>query len=136
MRLTVAICTWNRSHILDQALTEMHGLDVPSGVEWELLVVNNNCTDNTDEVIDRHTRFLPIRRLHEPTPGKSHALNRAVGESRGEYILWTDDDVLVNRSWMVAYVEAFRRNPEAAFFGGPIEPLFVGSMPPWLDRTW
>jgi len=136
MLITVGICTWNRAQLLDQALTEMHRLEVPSGLDWELLVVNNNCTDNTDEIIDQHSRLLPIRRLFEPTPGKSHALNRAVGDTRGEYILWTDDDVLVNRNWMVAYCEAFRRHPEATFFGGPIEPLFAGTLPPWLDRTW
>jgi hypothetical protein len=114
----------------------MHGLDIPPGVDWELLVVNNNSTDTTDDVIERHSHILPIRRLFEPKPGKSHALNLAIRESRGEYILWTDDDVLVDRNWVVGYCEAFKRHPQASFFGGAIEPLFVGSLPPWLQRTW
>ena len=63
--ITVAICTWNRAQLLDQTLTEMRKLRIPPGIEWELLVVNNNCTDDTDGVLDRHEGRLPIRRLFE-----------------------------------------------------------------------
>ena len=51
LSITVAICTWNRARLLDQTLTQMHNLRIPSCVEWELLVVNNSCSDDTDEVI-------------------------------------------------------------------------------------
>ena len=50
MEITVAICTWNRARLLDETLTHLAELVVPSGLEWELLVINNNCTDHTDEV--------------------------------------------------------------------------------------
>ena len=62
---TVAIATWNRAKLLDRTLTEMHRLRIPPSVEWELLVVNNNCTDQTDTVISNHKKYLPIRRLFE-----------------------------------------------------------------------
>lgn len=136
MRITVAICTWNRAKLLDQTLAEMHKLVIPAGVGWDLLVVNNNCTDNTDKVIARHVPHLPIRRLFEPKPGKSHALNLATREARGEYILWTDDDVLVDEKWMVEYCQAFSCWPDAAIFGGPVDPWFDGVSPEWLRRVW
>ena len=60
-RVTVAICTWNRADLLDRTLAQMHRLWIPEGVTWELLVVNNNCTDHTDEVINRHAAALPLR---------------------------------------------------------------------------
>ena len=72
MKVTVAICTWNRASLLDQTLTQMHQLRVPSNVEWELLIVNNNCTDDTDAVIARHHGVLPLRRLFESKPGLSN----------------------------------------------------------------
>jgi glucosyl-dolichyl phosphate glucuronosyltransferase len=136
MRITVVICTWNRAELLDQTLGAMHGLEVPAGVDWELLVVNNNCTDQTDAVIARHTDHLPLRRLFEPTPGKSHACNLAIAEATGELILWTDDDVLVDPSWLAAYAAAARRYPDAGFFGGKIAPWFEGSPPRWLREHW
>ena len=94
MLVTVAICTWNRAALLDQTLARMRALSIPTGTEWELLVVNNNCTDHTDSVIAKHTGALPIRRIAEPTPGLSFARNAALAAAKGEHLLWTDDDVL------------------------------------------
>lgn len=135
MRLSVAVCTWNRAGLLRRALEQMTRLVVPEDVEWELLVVNNNCTDATDEVVAAFARSLPIQGLREPQPGLSHARSRAVQAAAGDYILWTDDDVLVDESWLRAYRDAFARWPRAAVFGGPIRPLFEGSPPAWLERT-
>jgi glycosyltransferase involved in cell wall biosynthesis len=136
MRLTVAICTWNRADLLSQTLERMTTLEVPSDVEWELLVVNNNCTDATEEIVTAYLDRLPVRKLYEPEPGKSHALNRAVMGATGEYILFTDDDVLVDPRWIASYAEAFRRWPDAVIFGGPILPWFEGTPPDWLSRTF
>lgn len=132
MKITVAICTWNRCESLRQTLQEMCSLEIPAGVEWELVVVDNNSTDDTRHVVETFMARLPIRYVFEPVQGVSHARNRAVAEANGEYILWTDDDVLVSRNWMEAYVSAFKRHPEAAFFGGPVEPWFEGEPPKWL----
>jgi glycosyltransferase involved in cell wall biosynthesis len=136
MRVTVAICTWNRPHLLQQALEHMTRLMIPPGLEWELLIVNNACTDGTDRVIASFIRRLPLRRLYEPNPGLSNARNLAVREARGEYILWTDDDALVDDHLLVSYIDAFRQWPEAAFFGGPVYPWFAVPPPRWLRRAW
>jgi len=118
--------------MLEPTLTAMHELKVPVGIDWELLVVNNNCTDNTDEVIARHEKKLPIRRLFEPEQGLSRARNRAVAEARGDLLLWTDDDVLVDADWLEQYVKAAAEWPEAAFFGGTVDPWFGVDPPGWM----
>jgi glycosyltransferase involved in cell wall biosynthesis len=107
MHVTVAICSWNRARRLVQTLDSLTALAVPDGVDWELLVVNNNCTDDTDRVVASFTDRLPLRLLHEPTPGLSCARNRAVQHAAGEYILWTDDDVVVDSAWLTSYHRAF-----------------------------
>jgi glycosyltransferase involved in cell wall biosynthesis len=124
MKVTVAICTWNRARLLDQTLSEMRKLFIPSGVDWEVLIVNNNCTDDTDDVISRYKHDLPVRRLFEPKPGLSNARNRAQDEADGGVILWTDDDVLVDQGWLAAVSGAAARYPQAAGFGGPVDPWF------------
>jgi glycosyltransferase involved in cell wall biosynthesis len=136
MYLTVAICTWNRSQLLAQALEQMTHLVIPPTVQWELLVVNNNCTDSTDEVIAAFESRLPIRRVFEPKPGLSNARNAAVTEARGDYILWTDDDTRVHPNWIQVYADAFQRRPAAVIFGGLVLPLFAVPPPPWLERVW
>jgi glycosyltransferase involved in cell wall biosynthesis len=136
MDVTVAICTWNRSALLHQTLDQLTRLRIPPGVTWELLIVNNNSTDDTDAVARSFAGRLPLRLLSEPAPGKSNALNRAVHEATGRYILFTDDDVLVDPEWLGAYWAAFHRWPDAAIFGGPIAPWFAGDPPRWLMRAF
>src|SRR5262249_21230021 len=117
-RVSVIICTWNRARLLDMTLEHFARLRVPAGVEWELVVVNNNSTDDTDAVLQRHEGRLPLRRLFEPRPGKSFAANLALAEARSDLILWTDDDVHVDPDWLAEYVAAARAWPDASFFGG------------------
>ena len=136
MRVEVGICTWNRAKLLDQTLMSMRALRIPSDVEWELVVVNNHSTDNTEEVIARHEEHLPIRRLWEPTLGKSTALNTAIDAMRGDLILWSDDDVIIDPDWLAEYASAAQRYPDAAFFGGTIEPWFEVDPPPWTTAAW
>ena len=132
--VTIAICTWNRSKSLRATLLSLQQLIVPSGIDWELLIVNNNCTDNTDEVIEQFADGLPIRLLHEKRQGLSNARNCAVEAAKGDYILWTDDDVIVDPNWLVAYVNAIRTWPNATLFGGPIKLKLEGNPPSWLPE--
>lgn len=134
MRVVVAICTWNRAQLLDQTLTQFAQLRIPDGVSWELLVVNNNSSDHTDQVIAKHTSSLPLRRLLESRQGHCHARNCAMDAAQGELLLWTDDDVLIDPEWLASYVEAARQWPDVAFFGGPIAPWFAKEPPAWITR--
>src|SRR3954454_24769386 len=100
MLISIAIPTWNRSAVLRKTLEHLTLLEPVDGVEWELLVVDNNSTDDTPKVLAEFADRLPLRALHEPIPGKSSAANLAVREARGEYILWSDDDVFVDPDWL------------------------------------
>jgi glycosyltransferase involved in cell wall biosynthesis len=134
MRLTTAICTWNRAELLRRTLEGFTELGIPGDIEWELLVVANNCTDHTCSVLDSFVDRLPLRYVEEPIPGLSNARNRAVSEARGDYVLWTDDDVSVDPGWLAAYREAIREHPNVVVLGGPIEPWFEGTPPKWLEQ--
>jgi glycosyltransferase involved in cell wall biosynthesis len=135
MRFTVAVCTWNRAALLRQFLGRLARVSHAPG-DWEVLVVNNNCTDDTERVLEAFAGRLPLRRVFEPKQGHSHSRNTAVREARGEYVVWTDDDVLVEADWLAAYARAVEQHPEAAVFGGPIRPRFEGTPPAWLSAAW
>ena len=132
MKLSVAICTWNRAQELDRSLLTISQMDFPAAIEWELLIVNNNCSDHTDDVIAKFSEKLPIRRLFEPRLGLSYARNCAVDEARGELLVWTDDDVSVDKLWLNEMLAAVERWPSAAVFGGKIDPDFEEEPPPWI----
>ncbi len=132
MKITVAICTWNRSALLDQTLEQLTRLEIPSGVTWELVVVNNRSTDSTPAVLERYQSRLPLVAIDEPIPGHCQARNTALNHAQGELVVWTDDDVLVEPDWLAHYAAAAQRWPDAAFLGGTVDPLFATPPPAWV----
>ena len=132
MIVTIAVCTRDRADQLRETLEAMTRLQVPAQLDWELIVVDNGSTDATPDVARRFAQRLPLLLVHEPRGGLSIARNRAVDAVRGDYIVWTDDDVTVDPGWLAGYVAAFSRWPEAAVFGGPIELKLLGTPPSWL----
>lgn len=135
MDVSVVICTFDRAALLERTLKSVTELRVPEGIEWELIVVNNNCTDRTDEVIDQFSSRLPIRRVFESRQGLSNARNAGAGRASGDLVIFTDDDVQLAPVWLSAYLEAAARWPEAAYFGGPIEPWFESTPPTWVSNN-
>lgn len=132
MLITVAICTFNRAASLRRTLSSLTAMRVPNGLAWEVVIVNNNCTDHTDEAINVFANRLPLRREFEPQRGHSVARNHAIDAAQGDYIVWTDDDVVVDPGWLAAYADAFRRWPEAAVFGGRIIPKYQKPAAKWM----
>lgn len=135
MRITVAICTWNRCSLLRKTLERLTQCSPPPPGAWEVVVVNNNSTDDTAVVAEGFEDKLPLRVLLETDLGLSNARNTALRAARGEYVVWTDDDVLVDRNWLTRYLAAFDEYPDAEFFGGTIDPWFEGRPPSWLEQT-
>jgi glycosyltransferase involved in cell wall biosynthesis len=132
MDLSVIICTRNRAKALARALDSLKQAAVPPGLLWEVLVIDNGSSDETGAVAESFADALPLRVAHEPKPGLSRARNRAVAEARGRYLLWTDDDVRVDRTWLEAYWAAFQRHPDGAVFGGKILPVLEEPVTPWF----
>jgi glycosyltransferase involved in cell wall biosynthesis len=131
MFITIAICTFNRAESLRRTLDSLVKMRVPSDLCWEIVIIHSS-TDRTDKVISEYVGRLPVQCKFEPRVGKSNAQNRAIDVAKGDYILWTDDDVVVDVGWLTAYVEAFRRWPDAAVFGGRIRPRYEAPVKKWV----
>lgn len=129
MHVSVMICTWNNSRRLELALAALSRSVLPDGLAWELIIVNNNCTDDTDRVVARFADVLPIVYLHEPKQGISHARNAGLAAARGALIIFTDDDVAPYPMWIAAYWSAYQAAPRGRYFGGPIDSEFEGGRP-------
>src|ERR1700680_960297 len=132
MKLSIAICTWNRAHLLRNLLASIAAASPPRESSFEILVIANRCTDSTDQVVHEFARRLPILLQREQKPGLSHARNRAIDAASGEYIIWIDDDVTVQQAWLIEYERTFLGWPQASVFGGAIIPRFEGEPPRWI----
>lgn len=128
MIFTIGIATWNRAPLLQQTLASIARLRVPAGADVELLVCDNNSSDETPRVVERAGAAMPFTTtyLREARQGKSFALNRLLQAARGDWIVLTDDDVQVDPGWLEAYARGIARHPDAGCLGGPIHA--------WLDR--
>lgn len=135
MELSVVICTYNRAPELRRTLESMRLLTIPPSVQWELIVVDNNSTDDTPAVCDAFLEYLPLRCVFEPRQGVSAARNRGVASAHGELIVFADDDVDVSPIWLSALHDAATVHTEAAFFGGRILPLWLEQPPRWFTEN-
>jgi hypothetical protein len=129
MDISVVLCTYNNAERLRVTLNSFCRLNRPEGSEWELVAVNNNSTDGTEEVIKSFVDRLPITYVYEPEQGLSRARNAGLKVAQGNLIVFTDDDVEPDPDWLVAYWEAYKERPEGYYFGGPTESEYEGEPP-------
>ena len=136
MLVEIAICTWNRSGLLKQTLQSLCSLNIPASVEWQVLVVDNNSSDDTSAVIESMSDSLPIVSLFEASQGHTIARNAAVRHAQGDLLLWTDDDCKFNPDWLANYCREFE-NSKFDFWGSTITPEFIsGKTPEWISENW
>jgi glycosyltransferase involved in cell wall biosynthesis len=133
---TVLICTYNRAELLGETLESIARSRVDR-LRWDVIVVDNNSTDRTREVVaERAVRYpVPLRYLFEPRQGKSHALNAGLAETTAVIVVFTDDDVRVDQGWLEAACGPMLADPSVDYTGGPVHPIWEQPCPPWLDST-
>lgn len=135
--LTVLICTHNRVELLSRVIHSLNAARLPSGWRIRLFVVANACTDGTHAFLDdyaRHGHPLPLQWIAEPTPGKSHALNRALPMLEDALVAFVDDDHRVHEDYLLEVARAAERWPEAGLICGRILPDWDGSEPHWVHE--
>lgn len=133
MKVSVILCTYNRSRELRNALASLACSEVSDSVAWEVLLVDNNSSDDTADVVREFTQKHPSRFVYifEPVQGKSNALNRGIREARADILAFTDDDVIVEPDWLENLIKPLRE-PSYDGVGGRTLPI-PGFIPPrWL----
>ena len=133
--LSIIICTYNREKYIGPLLDSISKNDYPTS-DYEIILVDNNCTDNTRGVCEQFVATHPEIRLRyvvETEQGLSAARNKGIKEAKGEVIIYVDDDALVDTDYIRIYAEHFAAHPETMAAGGPIEPLYETQEPFWMS---
>lgn len=133
MDFTVIICTYNRSQNLPQCVARLESQERVAGLEWDVLIVDNNSSDDTRDAVERMAAKSPIRIRYafEPQQGLNHARNHGVRASDGKYFCFVDDDILVRPDWLAALYGALDTN-DADAVGGRIHLDPELTLPAWI----
>jgi GT2 family glycosyltransferase len=114
--ITVIVCTRNRASQLRGALEALRDLDYP---DFDVLVVDNAPrTTETLDMVRREFSDPRITLVQEPVPGLSQARNTGLRMARGGIVAFTDDDVVVDKAWLVEIAAGFAQAPDAACVTG------------------
>jgi len=135
--VTVLICTWNRAALLRETLESLAAMKVDRDVEWEVVVVDNNSTDDTRHVVAQASNGFPVplHYLFEGRQGKSAAMNAGLRASTAPVIAFVDDDVHVSTRWLMTVRAAFRDRPDVSYVGGPVDPIWESPCPQWFEQS-
>lgn len=134
--ISVIICTYNREKYIYNVLQSIAVGTFPMS-DYEIILVDNNCTDGTRGEVERFLNDYPavnLRYFVETNQGLSHARNRGIKESAGDILVYVDDDATVNPEYLATYDSWFKAHPEIDAAGGPYIPHYeTGREPRWMN---
>ena len=120
--LEVVICTYNHAPLLDRVLDAL-AVQHEADASWAVLVVDNNCTDATPTIVERHiaSGTVPgLRRIVETEQGLTPARRRGVFATSVPWIAFVDDDCLLAEDWIAQAVAFLRAHPNIGGMGGRV----------------
>jgi succinoglycan biosynthesis protein ExoM len=129
--VSICVATCERPHGLARLLESLSRLKIPTGVQVEVVLVDNG-PDSDPEARPPEVRGLPLRRFHEARRNVAHARNRCVAEARGCWLAFVDDDEAAHEDWLEAYWSMLDAWDDEAFFG-PVLPRAEREGEHWLD---
>ena len=96
---------------------------IPLELPWEIVVVDNNSTDDTRQVVEEFERTsgLHVEYVFEAETGLSFARNSGVIVSRGEIVAFTDDDCIVDTHWIASAAREFSSDVSVSVITGRVE---------------
>jgi glycosyltransferase involved in cell wall biosynthesis len=123
---TLAIPTYNGASRLPELLERLQNQLHTEHFSWEIIVVDNNSTDNTAKIVQNYQATwqhpYPLKYCFEPKQGAAHARHTAVKQAQGKYIGFLDDDNYPTSNWVAAAYEFGEQHPNAGAYASQIHP--------------
>ncbi|MEO1391069.1 MAG: glycosyltransferase [Cyanobacteria bacterium J06634_6] len=138
MGVSIIICCHNSAKELPQTLAHLAAQTIDSGVDWEVIVIDNASSDDTAKVATSlwpEDAIAPLRIVLEPKLGIINARYRGIAEARYEILSFIDDDNWVCPTWVQTISDIMSQHPEIGACGGKNTPKFEGEKPWWFDLS-
>lgn len=137
--VSVIICFFNARERLSETLQHIAEQKINEEIEWEILMVDNNSTDGAKTIIDeiskRYVAKVSIKYLFEPVAGLSYARMRGINNARYEYLLFCDDDNLLDENYVNISFDMMQQNEKIGMLGGKgiVDPRLI--LPDWFKSV-
>ena len=148
-KVSVIIPACNEAATIEPALRSVLAMEYAN---LEVMVVNDRSTDETGVVLHGIQKEYPHLKIHEISRlpkgwlGKNHALQHGAEHAQGEYLLFTDADIIMEKTAVaraMSHMLGNRLDHVSMFFkniapGGLLNALFleVGAGLLWLFKPW
>jgi len=134
--ISVVVCTYNREVYLHKMLESVHS-QICEKTDFEIILVNNKSTDNTEEICLRFKEENPSINFNyflETNQGLSYARNRGIKESNGDFIVFVDDDAFLDENYIKELAVYLKKSEGDLGFGGKILPFLECELPVWMSK--
>ncbi|MBW4418383.1 MAG: hormogonium polysaccharide biosynthesis glycosyltransferase HpsE [Myxacorys californica WJT36-NPBG1] len=136
--ITIVIRSYNAASKLPAILEQLRLQTDTKELHWEIVVVDNNSTDNTAEVVKHYqsewNQSCELRYIFEPQQGAAIARRRAIEAAKGALIGFLDDDNIPTLTWVAAAYTFGQQHPNAGAYGSQILPKYEVEPPQNFHR--
>ena len=132
--ISAIICTHNRDNYLGAAIDSLLSQDF--GADYEVLVVDNGSTDQTQSIVAPRLSHPRLQYVYEPTIGLSVARNTGATVAKAPILAYLDDDAEASPQWLRSLHQVYQAHPRVAIAGGRVSLLWPSDTPPppWLSE--
>ena len=127
MKISIIIPTHNRSYSLKRTIDSITPLK--DEAEFELVIVDNNSTDDTREVVESYSDIAKY--VFERNTSFTKARGTGAQNSTGDILLYLDDDVVVIKGALAEIISVFGEYPDCGLLAGKILPEYEAEPPDW-----
>jgi glycosyltransferase involved in cell wall biosynthesis len=115
-KASVVVCSYNGAKTLDRCLASLKDINYP---DYEVVLVDDGSTDNTQEIAQRHPW---VRNIRQENKGLSYARNVGAREAKGDVIVYTDSDCMADPDWLYHLIGTLLSGDFAGVGGPNISP--------------
>jgi glucosyl-dolichyl phosphate glucuronosyltransferase len=133
--ITVVVPSYNGENYIAKCLESLIS-QTHSTHDYEVIIINNNSTDNTVEIVEKFIKNYPhMKLINEPHQGISFVRNRGYIEAQGDYVAYIDDDCVADINWIkIIHQSIYDVTPQPLVIGGKILPYYNTIPPKWFSN--
>jgi glycosyltransferase involved in cell wall biosynthesis len=137
INISIIVCCYNSQNVIIETLKHLANQRTDHRFEHEIVLVDNNCSDETvisaRQFWDQLEITTNLNIISEPTPGLSHARKKGVNRSKGDLVVFCDDDNWLQEDYLSIAYDFMQEHPEVGGLGGQSIGVLESAAPEWWD---